>query len=203
MFVFSFKTSKRNIGIWSGVLVCFLFIGIFLFGVSINKTTSVTSVSNPSVKVSDNKDRIEFLSKFGWQVEEEPIEISEITIPADFNETYKKYNEMQKSQDFNLEKYKGKVCTRFTYKVLNYKDKKDSIVANLLVLNNKIIGGEITSTELDGFMHGFKKPDEAMNGVKKTEWNPELKKNKKYNIEKTTYKNTLDPDKKMPQAPTD
>ena len=36
---------------------------------------------------------------------------------------------------------------------------EDEVTANILVYENKIIGGDICSVNLDGFMHGFTPPD--------------------------------------------
>ena len=51
-----------------------------------------------SLKAETNDERIGFLQQFGWTVNAEPIEISEVTIPRTFNEVYEKYNEIQKQQ---------------------------------------------------------------------------------------------------------
>lgn len=201
MFVFSFKTSRKKIIFFSVVLVCVISI------YAISKTNndyciSVLSSSNFSVKAVDNLSRIEFLSSFGWKVNTEPIEISEITIPQDFNSVYQNYNQIQKEQGFNLEKYKGKLCKHFTYKVLNYKD-QDFVNANLIVYKNKIIGGDISSVELSGFMHGFKSPENCINTEAKVSWTPSESLTKSNNITQTTYKENLDPDPNMQNAPTD
>lgn len=156
MFVLSIKTSRKKLIFLSGLLVFIVFCCIAV-GVSNNDSISVISNSNFSVKATDNSSRIDFLSRFGWEVDEEPTEISEITIPQEFNDVYQKYNQLQKQQGFNLEKYKGRLCKHFTYKVLNYNG-NEAVNANLIVYKNKIIGGDISSVELSGFMHGFKNP---------------------------------------------
>ena len=76
-----------------------------------------------------------------------------------FNDVYKNYNEIQTSQGFNLEDYKGKKATLYSYKINNYKghEKDEFIYADILVYNGKIIGGDVCSTNAEnGFMHGFK-----------------------------------------------
>ena len=75
-------------------------------------------------------------------------------IPSKFNETYTSYNELQKQQGLDLTKYAGKECTKYTYEILNY-DGDEKIVANLLVLDNRVIGGDISERQKDGFMHTF------------------------------------------------
>lgn len=96
-----------------------------------------------------------YLDKYGWTHSEAPIEIEKIIIPSEFNDTYKKYNDLQKKQNFNLEKYKGKTCLRLTYKITNYKNCPDCTNANILIYKNKIIGSDISSVKLNGFMHSI------------------------------------------------
>ncbi len=113
-------------------------------------------------KVSELSDIIVKIGSYGYQVEQQPVEIEQITVPEDFNEVYEKYNEMQESQGFDLKKYKGKDIKRFCFKVTNYKevvkDNKfqfDEVFVNVFVYKNKIIAGEIFSNNLNGFMHTF------------------------------------------------
>ena len=106
-----------------------------------------------------NEERVKFLEQFGWQVSAEPIEIENVPIPARFNAVYENYNNIQKLQGLDLSKYKQQSCTRYTYQILNYKNAPNSVRANILVLNNRVIGGDVCSVELDGFMHGFASRD--------------------------------------------
>ena len=69
------------------------------------------------------------------------------------------YNEIQLSQDYDLSAYKGFQVTKWVYRIVNYPGyaDKDCIQITLLVYNGYVIGGDVCSVELDGFMHGFKK----------------------------------------------
>ena len=71
---------------------------------------------------------------------------------------YENYNQVQKAQGCDLSKYGGKKCKRYTYVVKNYPDHPENVRANLLVYKNKLIGGDICSLELDGFLHGLVPP---------------------------------------------
>jgi len=107
--------------------------------------------------IKTNEDRIAFLSQFGWKVVEEPIEVEEVTIPSEWNDVYENYNEIQKRQGLDLKKYMGKDVKRWTYLVTNYpKETGSEVHANLLIYGSRIIGGDISSVDLNGFMHGFK-----------------------------------------------
>lgn len=107
------------------------------------------------IEAKDNLSRITFLQTYGWQVDEEATEIVEIAIPSVFNDVYTAYNKLQKEQNFNLEPYKGKVCRRYTYRITNYPNTDEEIRANILIYEDNIIGGDVCSLKLDGFMHGF------------------------------------------------
>ena len=68
------------------------------------------------------------------------------------------HNKLQKQQGFNLSAYKATSCEIYTYKVKNYKDHegKGDVNCNLMICDNVLIGGDVSSTELDGFMQGLK-----------------------------------------------
>lgn len=106
--------------------------------------------------------RVAFLQSFGWQVEPQAAETREVMIPAEFSDVYTAYNAMQKAQGFDLEPYAGESCTQYLYKVENYPNETE-VYATLLVYGEQIIGGDVASTKVDGFMHGFA-PDSARFG---------------------------------------
>lgn len=109
-----------------------------------------------------NEERVAFLESFGWQVQTEPTETREVMIPSQFNDVYTAYNVMQQAQGFDLKPYAGEICTQYLYKVENYPD-ETGVYATLLVYGDQIIGGDLASSQVDGFMHGFA-PDSARFG---------------------------------------
>lgn len=162
MFVFSFRSAKVKI------IVVFILAVILGAGIAIltDEDTSSTEKANGVVlKASNSKERIAFLSQFGWEVNEDPLEVCEVIIPSAFDETYEKYNEIQKNQNLDLEKYKGVRAKRWTYEIKNYPgygSQSSTIRANILVFEGNVIGGDVCSVELNGFMHGFEKPEEKV-----------------------------------------
>lgn len=108
-------------------------------------------------KVYSNSDRVEFISGFGWQVAQTPIEEVTVSIPSEFDTVYLGYNDIQKAQGLNLAKYKGKEVVRYTYEVTNYEGYDGTVYVNLLVYRNKIVGGDVCSADSSGFIHGFSK----------------------------------------------
>ena len=107
--------------------------------------------------VKTNEDRIEFLSQFGWTVKETPVEECEVTIPAEFDKIFTGYNEIQKRQGLDLSDYKKKRVIRYTYEVTNYEGASGVVYANVIVYRNRVIGGDVCSADVTGFIHGFEK----------------------------------------------
>lgn len=103
-----------------------------------------------------NEERLEYLSSFGWQVEQEPAETREVMIPKEFNDVYQNYNAMQQAQGFDLAPYSGQVVTQYKYLITNYPNETE-VYATLLVYGRLIIGGDVACGKVDGFMHGFAK----------------------------------------------
>ena len=102
-----------------------------------------------------NEDRISFISKFGWTVDETPVQEVAVPIPDEFDASYAKYNELQLSQGLDLSKYQGKEAVKYTYNVTNFKDYDGRVYVNLIVCENKIIGGDVCSADSADFIYGF------------------------------------------------
>ena len=107
--------------------------------------------------VKSNEERIAFLSQFGWEVKGEPVETEEVTIPSEFDKIFTGYNEIQRRQGLDLSKYKKKKVTRYTYEITNYEGYEGTVYANILVYRNRVIGGDVCSADVEGFIHGFQK----------------------------------------------
>ena len=71
-----------------------------------------------------------------------------------------KYNKIQISQGTDLTGYAGRTVQRWTYDITNF-DGYDPdcglIKLNLLILDSKVIGGDVCSVEQGGFMRSFYK----------------------------------------------
>ena len=106
-------------------------------------------------KIRTNEDRIKFLAQFGYEVAEDPLETVEITLPEKFDKVSAGYNELQKSQGLDLSKYRNKTVTRYTFVVTNYPDAEGTVLANVLVFRRRVIGGDICSADVTGFVVGF------------------------------------------------
>lgn len=151
MFIMSMKLEKRKMLVWSMVVVGLILVLICVWMMLKNKDSKKDS----AFSCKNNAERVEFLESYGWQVSEEPIEVMEVILPAEFDETYTKYNEMQKAQGLDLTSFLGKRTKRWTYKVLNYPNDDSEIHANVIIYEDRVIAGDICSVTLGGFIHGF------------------------------------------------
>lgn len=154
MFVFSVKSTKLKFAL---LVIVIVIAAVSLLLLS-DRGSSASADSAVNYSAANAEERIVFLSQFGWEVTEDPVEVAEVIIPSAFDEVYSEYNKIQTGQELDLEPYANIRVKRWTYVVKNYPgyDGKDCIRANILVYDGRVIGGDICSTELDGFMHGFK-----------------------------------------------
>lgn len=101
------------------------------------------------------QDAQKFLEQFGWQVDATDVKTLQVTIPAEFDKVFVGYNELQKRQGLDLSKYRNKTVTRYTFVVTNYPDAEGTVLANVLVFRRRVIGGDICSADVTGFVVGF------------------------------------------------
>jgi len=157
-----------NYGIFkfATVRICALALGIcLLFGVlclagSLTPADDATASGKNANEIGDKEEDVKaFLESFGWEVSDKPTVVKEITIPKGFDEVYTRYNEeIQKPGGYDLSAYAGMSAVLYSYEILNYPT-EENVSANVLVHNGTVIGGDVCSSRLDGFMHGFTLPD--------------------------------------------
>jgi len=163
MFVLS--VNSKTVKYVSVVLLLVLFSGVCT-AVSrvqlrnLNASSVERKTSTINFKAGNNKERLTFISQFGWEVESEPEEICEIIIPQEFDDVYNNYNDIQLEQSCDLRDYCGKRVKRWTYIIKNYPGYTETdtcVRINLLIYDGMVIGGDVSSTEISGFMHTFRK----------------------------------------------
>lgn len=156
MFVFSVRSKQIKVFL----LIAFVLITVVCLFVLSRGSQKTAADDGANIKAASHEERMSFISQFGWEVDEEPLEVTEVIIPAEFDDTYNKYNDIQKTQGFDLTVYAGMRVKRWTYSVKNYTgyENKGCVRINILVCDGLVIGGDVCSVELDGFMHGFARP---------------------------------------------
>lgn len=158
MLIMTAKMPKRKLtlGVAAAALLCCCAIALN-FGQAASRQASAAALPEPK-GVKTNQDRIDYLSAYGWQVSEEPLSTQELLIPEEMDDSYSDYLALQAQQGFDLRKYAGKRVKRYTYEILNYPTGETGVQANLLIRKNTVIGGEVLSPQLDGFLHGLAMP---------------------------------------------
>lgn len=175
MFIYSFKASSiKFFGVicvaLAALITLIAFVPAYAGGES-SKPSGGVAVDAPEAesgvtvsirydKVKSADDAAKFLSQFGWVVDAGSAETREVTIPREFDKVFAGYNELQKSQGLDLSKYKKKTVTRYTFVITDYEGYEGTVYANVLVYRNRVIGGDICSADVNGFIHGFEKPVE-------------------------------------------
>lgn len=161
MFIYSVRAGTlKFFGVLCIALCTLITLIAFVPGIDANiaDTSAGAAASGSQVrydKVKDAGDAAEFLAQFGWTVTPEPVEVKEVIIPSEFDRIFSGYNEIQKQQGLDLSKYRRKTATRYTFELTNYGDYNGKVYANVLVYHNRVIGGDICSADMTGFMHGF------------------------------------------------
>ena len=91
---------------------------------------------------------IESENVVGYTADETAVSVKEIVIPESFSDVYSKYNRLQQTAGFDLTRHKGDNACVYTYRL---SDSEDTVI-NLMVSDNIIIGGDISSVRIDGEM---------------------------------------------------
>ena len=147
-------TAKVNIKKVAIALIAAVALIIALISVLGSKEPDPAAVTT----MSDNDSRVQFLESQGWQVITSPKEASQVKIPTEQSPVYSRYNDLQKSQGYDLSQYAGKTVMRYVYRVNNFPGATEPVYATLLVYKNQVIGGDITDTSPKGAVQGFQKP---------------------------------------------
>lgn len=141
--------SRKNYALKASI--CILLIGILLiiFVFLASKPDSPYS----GYSISDQIDVASFLFNLGWETDSKHITSQNSVLPVEFDSVFEEYNKLQIQQGCDLVNYAGKEIIVYTAPILNYGNTTENIFATILVHNRKIIGGDIHSANLNGFMH--------------------------------------------------
>ena len=162
MFIYSMKASTLKFFGIVGVAIVTLVALAFLIPTYSNATTKEIATMNENISFNNIKnsvDGVNFLKQYGWEVDDNPLEECEITIPKEFDKVLTTYNEIQKQQGLDLTKYQKKTATRYTYKINNYPNYEGTVYANIIVFRDKVIAGDICSADSRGFIHTLSFPN--------------------------------------------
>lgn len=165
MVVMNVKFNRKTAITAFAVIIAVIIIAVILVS-NIKKTDKAISKDH-SLSGATTEERQSFLLSYGYKVKDEESDIHDVVIPYNFDATYEQYNTLQKAQGFNLKDYKGMRATEYSYEIENYDGYDGIVYGHLLVCDNEIIGGDIASAELNGFMHTFDKETYLGDEIKK------------------------------------
>ena len=165
MMVMTAKVDMKKTAILLGSIVAVIIAIIMFFSGDDTQTTSAPAGSN-------NDARVKFLQDFGWDIGSSPTESSQVRIPDQTSEVFDRYNQLQKSQGYDLSKLAGKNAMRYVYKINNYPGATDPVYATVLVYKNQIVGGDVTDTSPKGKVQSFKMPKAATENTTPSETTP-------------------------------
>ena len=147
MFIYSVRAS--SIRLFSVVFLCLIGLLVaVLAGGGVSAASADVTVNYNGIK--DEAARRKFIESQGYTLADGCIEEVKFTVPRDFDDVVAGYNEVQKKQGLDLERYHGKTVKRYTYAVTNYKGYKGTVYANLIVYRSRIIACDLSSAAPGG-----------------------------------------------------
>lgn len=117
----------------------------------------VFAAGNNDENAKTNGDRLIFIENEGCNPVSTEPSVKTVTIPEKFSDVYKNYNRIQYEAGYDLSPYRGLKVTVYTYAVTPPDGYDGECVLNMIVYNNRVIGGDISSPALNGFMLPLKK----------------------------------------------
>ena len=151
MFIFAFgdfKEQWKKYLLVSIAVVCVLaviVVTLYIQGSKMPVTATCDQLGEYSLITENMQDDISFLSQFGLQADKNSLVSDEVKIPSEFNSQYNTYNELQKEIGLDLQNYKGISAKRNVYKLENYESEGKDYYVTLLIFENRVIGGHISS----------------------------------------------------------
>lgn len=155
MMICTLKFDKKKAVFWVIMAALVIVAIILLVGTQERSAAAGRRQSAATGSMRTEKARVAYLTENGWEVETPAISEEKIVIPRSFSTVFENYNTLQKQQGFDLSQYCGMEVTLYTYRVLN-SGISDNVLAVLYVHNGSVIGGDVHSTALDGYICGIK-----------------------------------------------
>ena len=157
MNIYTFKLTKKHIvgAILAVAALVALLILLIPDGESMETGAKMT--------VKTPEDCVQYLISLGYEPDTATGDCRKVQIPREFDAVYQTYNQMQKECGFDLQKYAGKKVDLTTYKITNWPD-GETVLADVLVYKNKVIGGAIYTAAVDGFMYGLQPMETLLQG---------------------------------------
>lgn len=140
------KIKKQNL-ILAAAAAALLLLGLLLILPHHSSKPAIAPVDEVSLCLDK-------LSEFGWEVDPTPLSDEEFRLDDQLSEDYLA---LQQASGFDLKDDLGQTVRRYTFSVLNYPSGETDVLADLLVRDGQVVGGDIRSASLTGFICGLKR----------------------------------------------
>ena len=151
MFTKSLKLTKKR------AVALLLFLGVILSAAVVLCSSPRSLLSTGDMlDVSQTKGREKYLASYGWEIDPDSEEERNVLLPKSFEGAVGEYADMQTRQGYDFASYAGLECRQYTYTVTNYEGCGGTVYATLYIKGTRVIGGDIHSAAIDGFMHGIR-----------------------------------------------
>ena len=131
----------------AGKIVLFVFILLLLLFILLHASGGRAKNANST------EARVEFLQSLGWEADPETEECGTVVIPDCENPVMAEYNALLRKGGYDLSPYSGKCVEQYRYELTNYPNSKSTVYAVLYVSKGRVIGGDIHTASIDGFIH--------------------------------------------------
>ncbi len=145
-----FKLTKK-----SAVIIILIIAAVMLASVALCASPGCSFGKSELIDVSTSTGREKYLNELGWDIEVTSEERKTVLLPSAFEGVMLGYASMQTEQGYDFSSYGGSECEQYTYVITNYPH-DSTVYATLYIKGRRVIGGDVHSAELDGFMHALK-----------------------------------------------
>ncbi len=153
MLIWTVKLPERKKCILAGVLALLLLVGLLSFAGGRGRSSDALARQEDVLVLC-----LDCLEGFGWEVAPTPVSTEDFTLDAQLSQDYLA---LQQEAGFDLSDDLGCVVTRYTFEILNYPTGEQGVLADLLVRDGVIVGGDVRTSGLEGFLHSLNRPTES------------------------------------------
>ncbi len=151
MFTKCLKLTKR-----SAVIIIVIIAALMMAAVILRSSPGCSFGVSELINVTSAEGRIKYLQKLGWEVDISTEECKTVLIPKEFEGIMLSYSQLQTEQGYDFASFGGLECKQYSYVVTNYPSSDGTVYATLYVKGGRVIGGDIHSANINGFMHTLK-----------------------------------------------
>ena len=157
MFVCAVKATWKRVAVI--LLLAAAVIGLLIALLGGCQAPAEEAAAPEPVRLTTVTEMVDWLAQQGIEVDPDSLVQDTVTIPQPFDEIYTQYNELQKQAGFDLSSYQGVTVDRSCFTVLNYPNQEEGVLVHLLCCEGVLIGGDLCSVRLDGFLTGLVMPE--------------------------------------------